>query len=1751
MKLSISFLGIVFLFFFQVFFSDGKVSADERCYKNFYGIVWSEKPAEDVKYARQMGYDYIAINPSSTPKDYYNNPDCAGLKFYFVDPQWYPQVVSGYSRSIDITKPISDAEKDFYNQRMVWKGNDPFPYNLATGYHPIGDSTKFTVMWDFQQQAVIDEVVENIIGLAKRYEDASLPFTFGGYIIEEPKLAGEFYRLDENGNNVSVGLSYWTGVDSGLVHGTITHEYATYSEGKAAFYKKLRARLAHEFTNPKWIIRPTWLYNEVDNDEWIYQIKDRADKDELTPDMLSQGSKQNTNFVDDANNFNSGVNITKDKVGNSQASEADEYTNRFFAAKAGINGAWYNWFGRFGGTGDMPGFEGVTKVYPRLKLIRCLPNWDNLNNVPLTDRSWDGNVYQSTKSYASGDVMYSRHPKTGKLFAVFLTIGGVITLNPGETVTSVERTDGFFIESGDGNADVEITGNEIHLKSRKNIGKGYIFTVSSDAHTGTGTETDETSGTEVPGRSNESHVLPVMGVFEHGKSRDSGSSRSSIDKGTNHTKGLTSQQSISVQTWQQVAIRTKAQKTAGLSGGEGFQEIYCMDWSRSNPNVIYVVVDQSGPYKSTDGGVTWTRKHKGFRAVGGTSVAIHPTNENIVFVAGGALDWGDPSNDYMGIFRTTNGGENWTRVYDTQVSLPSHNSGAKGGKLIAFTNNGTTIYAGCDNSGLLRSTDGGNTWVKVPKFGGGYVLSGNRIYDIKVHPSNNTTLFICTNYGFYKITNSNGTATQTKISVPLGMIPGTCAIHPTNGDIIYLSVGTKGIYKTTNGGTTWSASNTGITLDGIQLMTGLTISPADGNYLHLCAKSSEVYYSHNGGTSWSKPTSQDEKNADGWVSRSVEDNIDASERPNYWGGTTAAHPTNRNIAIFNGTSNRVKKTTDGGVNWRYSATGWSGGRTVVFDWAKNNPGKLVKFLMDYGPYITENNEDTFKYSNAPLYQDRRTSSAGAIDPYDSNTIIAAMGTWSTQQLYITHNNGASWKVISGTSGSYSYIAFKSHTEIYANNLLITIKYNTSPISYTVSQRSKAVCAVYPGNRNIVYAIGASGDSTIIYKSTDGGSTWTTPYPLLSVSRDSIGTIAVYPNNPDKLCIAAYYYGVCIINGNTVTTKSLPKDQLGTISTKYVAIDPNNSNIIYAGSRHSWQGQGNGVFRSTDGGNTWENITGNLGPEFTVWGLAVNPHNSYVYVGSSNGTWKLPPPGTSGTAPMATTGSTTNITSSSATLNGTVNANGLSTTAWFEYGTTSGSYGSTSSTQSVSGSSNTTVSIGISGLSASTTYYYRLVAQNSAGTQYGSEKSFASASGAGVTSGPQAYYALDEGSGTTATDESGNGNSGTVTGATWTTGKSGGGLSFDGNDYITKTNPSSGVKPSSEVAIAAWIKTSVTDTGGAEVVSMGDSYALRVEKDGNIKFFYYNGSGYKSVRTTGVNVLNGAWHHIVGQKTGATLQIYVDGSSKISTSNTGTIRYTLGTNLYIGNHGNGGTSYDFRGSIDDVRIYNQALSNQEALDLYNSTSTVITEEQQTYGPQAYYTLNEGSGTTATDASGNGNNGSVTGATWTTGKSGGGLGFDGNDYVVKTNPSSGVKPSSEVAIAAWIKTSVTDTGGAEVVSMGDSYALRVEKDGNIKFFYYNGSGYKSVRTTGVNVLNGAWHHIVGQKTGATLQIYVDGSSKISTSNTGTVRYTLGTGLFVGNHGNGGTTYDFKGSIDDVRIYNQALSNQEVLDLYTGNV
>ena len=102
------------------------------------------------------------------------------------------------------------------------------------------------------------------------------------------------------------------------------------------------------------------------------------------------------------------------------------------------------------------------------------------------------------------------------------------------------------------------------------------------------------------------------------------------------------------------------------------------------------------------------------------------------------------------------------------------------------------------------------------------------------------------------------------------------------------------------------------------------------------------------------------------------------------------------------------------------------------------------------------------------------------------------------------------------------------------------------------------------------------------------------------------------------------------------------------------------------------------------------------------------------------------------APVVTTSPATNVASFSATLNGSLDPHGLTTSVHFQYGTTT-SYGFTTAAQSQTGSTFRNISANIIGLSASHIYHFRIVATNSGGTRYGSDRTFTTLSATGPPS----------------------------------------------------------------------------------------------------------------------------------------------------------------------------------------------------------------------------------------------------------------------------------------------------------------------------------------------------------------------------------------------------------------------------------
>jgi hypothetical protein len=193
----------------------------------------------------------------------------------------------------------------------------------------------------------------------------------------------------------------------------------------------------------------------------------------------------------------------------------------------------------------------------------------------------------------------------------------------------------------------------------------------------------------------------------------------------------------------------------------------------------------------------------------------------------------------------------------------------------------------------------------------------------------------------------------------------------------------------------------------------------------------------------------------------------------------------------------------------------------------------------------------------------------------------------------------------------------------------------------------------------------------------------------------------------------------------------------------------------------------------------------------------------------------------------------------------------------------------------------------------------------------------------------AAYAFDEGSGTTTSDRSGNGNTGTLSGATWSTaGRTGAALSFDGVNDRVNVNDSASVDLSGGMTLQAWVYPTALSSWRTVLLkerSGGLAYALYAHEDVPTPAAYVR-VGNVDVRVAGISPLPlNTWTHLAATYDGATLRLYVDGQQVGSQARTGTIQVSTGR-LSLG--GNAVWGEWFAGRIDDVRIYNRPLTANE-------------------------------------------------------------------------------------------------------------------------------------------------------------------------------------------------------------------------------
>ena len=178
------------------------------------------------------------------------------------------------------------------------------------------------------------------------------------------------------------------------------------------------------------------------------------------------------------------------------------------------------------------------------------------------------------------------------------------------------------------------------------------------------------------------------------------------------------------------------------------------------------------------------------------------------------------------------------------------------------------------------------------------------------------------------------------------------------------------------------------------------------------------------------------------------------------------------------------------------------------------------------------------------------------------------------------------------------------------------------------------------------------------------------------------------------------------------------------------------------------------------------------------------------------------------------------------------------------------------------------------------------------------------------------------------------NNGTIVEAIIKQGRYGAALWFDGEDDYVNCGPDASLNPTDAITVETWIKLDAAAMGEnlyAPIIRRNNTYLLRADKGNSgvkFKFFIYYGSGWEPGAYSFYQFAFGVWHHVVGTYDRQHVKIYVNGKLKGLSNRIGAMQST-GANTVIGY----GMSRYFPGFIDEVRIYNRALSAEEIKNLY--------------------------------------------------------------------------------------------------------------------------------------------------------------------------------------------------------------------------
>jgi len=536
--------------------------------------------------------------------------------------------------------------------------------------------------------------------------------------------------------------------------------------------------------------------------------------------------------------------------------------------------------------------------------------------------------------------------------------------------------------------------------------------------------------------------------------------------------------------------------TAGPNGyNPGNGRVNCIAVHPTNSSIIFVGTASGGLWKSTDGGSSWSTSTDNLNVLGVTSVVIDPANPNIMYIA---------------------------------------------------TGDGDMPFRPVYSLGVLKSTDGGNTWNST---GLSWTVTQNRfISKLLIHPTNSNILLAATDIGVYKTSDAGVNWPQTQAGNFKDL-----EFNPSNPAIVYVC-GTQ-FYRSNNTGDSFTLITSGLPAASAVNRMAIAVTPANASYVYLVAGNASnsayngLYQSTTNGASFTLKSSS--PNILGGDINGSLGNCGTPNNPpcgqSWYDLAIAVSPTNANEVYVGGVN--IWKSTDGGSIWS------------------------IKSHWTYPP-------TTVPYVHADIH---------ALD-FSGSTLYSG----NDGGLFKTTNGGSSWTDL---SAGLSIMQFYRIGGFPANpNLIYGGAQDNGINRYNgawthVFGADGMECIIDPNNSNLVYISSQNGD---LRKSTDGGNSfnsilqngitgagaWVTPFVMDPTNSQML--YAGFQNIWKTTNGGASWFTISSFTGGSFDA---------------LAVAPSNTNFIYASS-------GNTIFRTSTGGGTWTNITAGL-PNLAITYIAVS------------------------------------------------------------------------------------------------------------------------------------------------------------------------------------------------------------------------------------------------------------------------------------------------------------------------------------------------------------------------------------------------------------------------------------------------------------------------------------------------------------------------------------------------------------------